>query len=608
MAFSHLLRAALLRRRRVAKWAPSVLLWAAALACLAGAALGDWLVTRDGHRIETEGPWRVEGARVLFHSLGGTLHSIELSEIDLEASRRLTETLRGQPRLVYPQPVIRRTGEPRAERSRRVERWRRLQRDEVAIAAPSAPDVYVPVREPDGDRFEASIRLGATSHDNFFQAADDEPPTEMATGEAAALLSWRLAPGSRHRVFLEAARTELEELPATDALRLGLRLGGRRNTFHLSSRLQRGFKVQDLDDEEPEEVERRTFFGDYQLRAGRDWRLELAGELQQERRTTPSRDADSVELAAALRYRGLDLFSPEVGILWAENDGARDSRDYEQRGLFVKLRFFPAHRLAFELRGRQREREYSVLDPEASNFGRRDTRRDWSLGAHVLLLEDVVLSLRYELVDNESSRDRRSFSGHRLGLGLRFTVGGSRGGADPDDPSPPPRLPVTKPPVAPVAPRHGEAAVTVPAEPLPDAASPAPPPAPEPEVASPVSRSESAAPAVRPPEARGPSFAGVRVAARHGRLTAIEIRGAGLEIHADFMLHSPDRYVIDLWGVVIPRSLTVPVGSSLVKRVRVGQFQEPPPGVGRVVFDLERPLTPLVEKVPGGLRVTFEGR
>jgi len=432
MAFPPFVQTAFLRLRRAARWAPPVLSWAAALACLAGAAQGDWLVTHDGHRIETEGPWRVEGKRVLFHSVGGTLQSIELSEVDLELSRQLTETLRGQPRLLYPRPVIRRTGESR------VERQPRLQRDEVAIAAPSAPDVYVPVREPDGigGRFEASIRLGATSHDNFFQADDDEPPTEMTTGEAAALLSWRLAPGSRQRAFLEATRTELENLPASDALRFGLRLGNRRHTFHLSSRLQRGFKVQDLDDEEPEEVERRTFLGDYQLHPGRAWRLELAGELQ--RLTTPSRDADSVELAAALRYRGLDRFSPEVGILWAENDGVRDNRDYEERGLFLKLRFFPADRLAFELRGRQREREYTIPVPEASNFGRRDTRRDWSLGAHVLLVGDVVLSLRYELVENESSRDRRSFSGNRLGLGLSFTFGGGRGRADHGEPSPRP--------------------------------------------------------------------------------------------------------------------------------------------------------------------------
>ena len=72
-----------------------------------GAALGllgalppasaDWLVTRDGGRVETRGSWEVKGRLVLFHSAnaadagGGSLASIRAADVDFEASRKATE-------------------------------------------------------------------------------------------------------------------------------------------------------------------------------------------------------------------------------------------------------------------------------------------------------------------------------------------------------------------------------------------------------------------------------------------------------------------------------------------------------------------------------------
>lgn len=67
----------------------------AAVAAFAGAAFlvpatADWLVTRDGARIETLGPWKVESRLVVFKRPDGTYASMRLSEIDLEASEHLT--------------------------------------------------------------------------------------------------------------------------------------------------------------------------------------------------------------------------------------------------------------------------------------------------------------------------------------------------------------------------------------------------------------------------------------------------------------------------------------------------------------------------------------
>ena len=67
---------------------------ALALALLALPALpagADWLVTREGARVETKGAWTVKGKLVVFHTAAGKLSSLRVAEVDLDASRRATE-------------------------------------------------------------------------------------------------------------------------------------------------------------------------------------------------------------------------------------------------------------------------------------------------------------------------------------------------------------------------------------------------------------------------------------------------------------------------------------------------------------------------------------
>jgi hypothetical protein len=70
--------------------------------CLAGCALGalaaaaapdrhsGWLITRQGDRIATAGAWRQQGKMVVFSRPDGSLASLRLSEVDLEASQAAT--------------------------------------------------------------------------------------------------------------------------------------------------------------------------------------------------------------------------------------------------------------------------------------------------------------------------------------------------------------------------------------------------------------------------------------------------------------------------------------------------------------------------------------
>ena len=53
-------------------------------------AAADWLVTQDGDQVETRGPWEIKGKLVVFTLPNGTLSSMRLSDVDLDASQQLT--------------------------------------------------------------------------------------------------------------------------------------------------------------------------------------------------------------------------------------------------------------------------------------------------------------------------------------------------------------------------------------------------------------------------------------------------------------------------------------------------------------------------------------
>lgn len=74
--------------RRATPTLAAGLVLAAALA--APPVRADWLVTRDGARVETKGAWEVKGKLVIFTTAAGDLASLRVAEVDLEASRAAT--------------------------------------------------------------------------------------------------------------------------------------------------------------------------------------------------------------------------------------------------------------------------------------------------------------------------------------------------------------------------------------------------------------------------------------------------------------------------------------------------------------------------------------
>lgn len=76
--------------RRAAARAAGGLLLLAACGLATAPAAADWLVTREGARVETQGPWRVKGKMVVFTGPDGSLASLRLAAVDLPASEQAT--------------------------------------------------------------------------------------------------------------------------------------------------------------------------------------------------------------------------------------------------------------------------------------------------------------------------------------------------------------------------------------------------------------------------------------------------------------------------------------------------------------------------------------
>lgn len=67
---------------------------AIAVLALSGVLSADILVTVDGQEIETEGPYEVDGRRVVYRNPDGVLTAIRATSVDLDASREATEEAR----------------------------------------------------------------------------------------------------------------------------------------------------------------------------------------------------------------------------------------------------------------------------------------------------------------------------------------------------------------------------------------------------------------------------------------------------------------------------------------------------------------------------------
>lgn len=85
----------------------------------------------------------------------------------------------------------------------------------------------------------------------------------------------------------------------------------------------------------------------------------------------------------------------------------------------------------------------------------------------------------------------------------------------------------------------------------------------------------------------------------------VEIELEGTYALSTFALREPDRFVVDLSGVILPSPRTLAVDSTSLLRVRMAQYQGGAYPVARFVFDLAAMSEPTVEEESQLLRLTF---
>ncbi len=109
-----------------------------------------------------------------------------------------------------------------------------------------------------------------------------------------------------------------------------------------------------------------------------------------------------------------------------------------------------------------------------------------------------------------------------------------------------------------------------------------------------------------PPTGRLASLLGRVDVVEEGPSTVVRIAGDGEFAYSTFQLANPDRFVIDLDGVVNQSARSsAPLDGEILARIRVSQFKQRPEPVSRVVFDLRQTVPPTIERGPDGLVVRF---
>jgi hypothetical protein len=156
----------------------------------AGEARGDWLVLASGEQIETKGPWKLEGQKVVFTSTRGVLSSVRASSVNVESSRTLTaRKLQEAAAVVVATPVPKR--EPVLV----------LTDADFATPRPPLPEgaVVVPAGEA---RAEAAETAGAPVVVPAADTLETRVAQQMPGPPAVKITSWSVRPTGEDQISL----------------------------------------------------------------------------------------------------------------------------------------------------------------------------------------------------------------------------------------------------------------------------------------------------------------------------------------------------------------------------------------------------------------------
>ena len=84
-------------RQRTCSARSRCLVWLISVLILAPPAGADWLITLEGKLIETQGPWTIDGRTLTYTDLEGEQQTLDVDDVDLEASEETTALKAGKP-------------------------------------------------------------------------------------------------------------------------------------------------------------------------------------------------------------------------------------------------------------------------------------------------------------------------------------------------------------------------------------------------------------------------------------------------------------------------------------------------------------------------------
>lgn len=182
-----------------------------------------------------------------------------------------------------------------------------------------------------------------------------------------------------------------------------------------------------------------VFFAEHNIRGGvqrkfgkaKKWRIRVLveGAWDEYDEQNSDRDAFTPSAALDLRYRWVGGLVPRLKLQYGERDTPRANFERNEVAISGRLNAYLPAGVLMSLRYRRSERDYTVataFGPAGinSNFGRKDEidQYDVSFRVPVSFVDGLILSARYKYRHSDSTRVRRNYDVHEVGLGIMYAV------------------------------------------------------------------------------------------------------------------------------------------------------------------------------------------
>lgn len=295
----------------------------------------------------------------------------------------------------------------------------------MALTVPGTAPGQPTARNDSG--WSGEVGLVGVAHDNLFQAPPGEPEEDVRGLRAEGRFRWRWDRAGSWLLDGAASATDYDSgLDPSQSVSVALVREGRHG---VELELEYANDRPSIETDVFDQADVTRFTGRYVFRPTRAWQITAVaiGEQQNYSRAT-GRDNDFVSIGGAVRYRGFGRrFSPELGYARGERDVDTSSGSHEQDEFFVRVISAPVDPLYLSLRFRLRERDYTTDDPEASNLGRSDDRKQWALTAVWRMNPRWALNLYLAREESDSSRAGVDFETSVALLGVSWRFGDSGG-------------------------------------------------------------------------------------------------------------------------------------------------------------------------------------